>query len=49
MVIGLPDDGWADAYADGTTKLRTVWDADGMLDASVTAPWGTIPGRAALC
>jgi uncharacterized protein (TIGR03086 family) len=49
VTTGVPDDGWAVAYADGTAKLWTVWGDDGMLDAPVTAPWGTIPGRAALC
>lgn len=48
VVTGVPDDGWADAFVAATEKMWTVWDDDARLDTSVSAPWGTVPGRAAI-
>jgi uncharacterized protein (TIGR03086 family) len=48
VVTGVPDDGWADAFAASIEKMWPVWrDAD-ALDRSVIAPWGTSPGRTAV-
>lgn len=48
VVTGVPDDGWADAYAAATAEMWPVWRADGALDREVVAPWGTAPGRTAV-
>jgi uncharacterized protein (TIGR03086 family) len=48
VITGIPDTGWAEAYADAARTMWTVWDDDGTLTATVQAPWGTIPGSAAL-
>lgn len=48
VVEGVPDGGWVDAHLAATEKMWTVWTDDAMLDATVTVPWGTIPGRAAV-
>jgi uncharacterized protein (TIGR03086 family) len=46
------DDDWARAYADAITEMWAVWrdapDATERLDTPVVAPFGTVPGRAAL-
>lgn len=36
----------ADAYLAATGRMWTVWSDDALLGRSVTAPWGTVPGRA---
>lgn len=38
----------AAAYAAATAKTLAVWADDALLDRPVTAPWGTVPGRAAV-
>lgn len=48
VVIGVSDDGWAEAHRTATDRMWAVWRDDAKLDAPVTAPWGTIPGRAAI-
>ena len=48
VVTGIPDDGWADAFAAAAAEVWTVWDDDARLSAPVTAPWGTVPGAAAV-
>jgi len=48
VITGIVDDGWADAYAAAGRTVWTVWDDDDSLTAMVQAPWGTIPGSAAL-
>ncbi|MBW0117579.1 TIGR03086 family metal-binding protein [Pseudonocardia abyssalis] len=48
VVTGVPDDGWADAYAAAAERMWPVWRAAGMLDREVVAPWGTAPGRTAV-
>jgi uncharacterized protein (TIGR03086 family) len=47
-VTGVPDDGWAAAFAAAVDKMTPVWADDALLDRPVTVPWGTVPGRAAL-
>ena len=44
-------DGWAGAYAGAIDGMWAVWggpDGDALLDRVVTAPFGTVPGRAAV-
>jgi uncharacterized protein (TIGR03086 family) len=44
-------DDWAGAYAAAIDDMWTVWhghDGEALLDAPVTAPFGTVPGRAAV-
>lgn len=48
VITGIADAGWADAYADAARTMWTVWNGDSTLTATVQAPWGTIPGSAAL-
>ncbi|GAA1998092.1 TIGR03086 family protein [Nakamurella flavida] len=48
VVTGVPDDGWADAYAAAVRVMWPVWEGDDSLDAMVTAPWGRVPGRNAV-
>ncbi|WP_028934418.1 TIGR03086 family metal-binding protein [Pseudonocardia spinosispora] len=44
----VPGDDWASAFGDSVEKMLSVWSDDGLLDTTVTVPWGTMPGRAAL-
>ncbi|OZM82611.1 TIGR03086 family metal-binding protein [Pseudonocardia sp. MH-G8] len=45
----VPGDDWSRAYADAIDSMWTVWRAaDAPLDGTVRAPFGTVPGRAAL-
>lgn len=48
IVTGVPDDGWVDALHEASERMWAVWSDDTRLDAPVTVPWGTVPGRAAL-
>jgi len=48
IITGIADTGWAEAYAAAARTMWTVWDDDAKLTATVQAPWGTIPGSAAL-
>lgn len=48
MVDGVPDDGWQAAYQAASARATAAWADDASLDAKVTVPWGTMPGRAAL-
>jgi uncharacterized protein (TIGR03086 family) len=45
---GVADDGWAEAYRAASTRAARAWADDAALDAMVTVPWGTVPGRVAL-
>ena len=48
-VAPLPaDDDWSGALADAVERMWTVWSDVTHLDAELTAPWGTAPGRGAL-
>ena len=48
VVLGVPDHGWADAQLAAAQKMWPAWEDDALLDAPVTVPWGTVPGREAL-
>jgi uncharacterized protein (TIGR03086 family) len=48
MADGVPDDGWLAAYRAASARATAAWADDTRLDAAVTVPWGTMPGRAAL-
>lgn len=48
VVTDTHDDGYADAYRSAADRMWPVWTDDSRLDATVTAPWGTVPGRAAI-
>jgi uncharacterized protein (TIGR03086 family) len=48
IVIGVPDESWADALSTAEAKMATAWADDSLLDALVTVPWGRVPGRAAV-
>jgi uncharacterized protein (TIGR03086 family) len=51
IVSGVADDGFATAYGEAIEKMWSVWAApagDAILDREVTAPWGSVPGWAAL-
>ncbi|MFB9382936.1 TIGR03086 family metal-binding protein [Pseudonocardia petroleophila] len=48
VVTGVPDDGWAEAYAAATERMWPVYRADGVLDREVVAPWGRAPARTAV-
>lgn len=48
VVTGVADGSWAETYAGAVEKMWTIWSDDDRLDAPVTAPWGTVPGRAAV-
>ena len=48
VVAGVADDGWVDALVAAEEKAAAAWADDARLDATVTVPWGQVPGRAAL-
>ncbi|GAA1310465.1 TIGR03086 family metal-binding protein [Pseudonocardia xinjiangensis] len=52
FVPAAPDDGWSRVYGDAIAAMWAVWgdeaDSGRLLDRVVTAPFGTVPGRAAL-
>lgn len=48
QVDNVPDDGWLAAYRAAAARATAAWTDDARLDALVTVPWGTVPGRAAL-
>jgi uncharacterized protein (TIGR03086 family) len=48
VVVGVADDGWTAALDAAAEKMWPVWADDARLDAAVTVPWGTVPGRAAV-
>ncbi|WP_030886191.1 TIGR03086 family metal-binding protein [Streptomyces sp. NRRL F-5053] len=45
---GLPAGDWPDTYRRARERLLAAWRDDARLEAVVTAPWGTVPGRIAL-
>ncbi|SCK21797.1 TIGR03086 family protein [Streptomyces sp. WMMB 714] len=47
-VSGVADDAWPAAYERARERFRAAWADDAKLDAVVTVPWGTMPGRFAL-
>lgn len=48
IVTDVTDDGYATAYRNGIDAVWTTWGPDESLQREVTAPWGTIPGSAAV-
>ncbi|RVW00570.1 TIGR03086 family protein [Rhodococcus xishaensis] len=47
IVTGISDDDFVAAYRSATDRMLPAW-TDDRLDAEVTAPWGTVPGRVAI-
>ncbi|QPP07594.1 TIGR03086 family protein [Streptomyces bathyalis] len=47
-VAGVPDNGWREPYAQARERFTAAWADDAKLDAPVTMPWGTMPGRFAV-
>ena len=47
-VSGVPEKGWLEPYSQARERFTAAWADDGKLDAPVTMPWGTMPGRIAL-
>jgi uncharacterized protein (TIGR03086 family) len=48
MATGVPDDAWPAAYDEASGHVADAWAPDARMDAAVTVPWGTAPGRIAL-
>lgn len=48
VMDGIDDAGYAPAYRSAADRMWSVWNDDSLLDAEVTPPWGTVPGRAAI-
>lgn len=48
LVIQETAEPWASRYAEAATRLWPVWQQDDALDRTVRAPWGEIPGWAAV-
>ncbi|GAA2070613.1 TIGR03086 family metal-binding protein [Streptomyces albiaxialis] len=45
VVEGVPDSGWAAAFARARGAAERVWADDARLDGMVALPWATMPGR----
>jgi uncharacterized protein (TIGR03086 family) len=45
----VPDDGWLAAYQRAGAAAIAAWADDARLGAMLTLPWGTVPGRGAVC
>ncbi|WP_416979549.1 TIGR03086 family metal-binding protein [Streptomyces sp. T028] len=48
FIDGVADDGWAEAYDEVRTRVLKAWESDDRLATPVRAPWGEVPGHAAL-
>lgn len=48
VIDGIDDDGWSGAFTRARGEVERVWADEAMLDRTVTLPWATLPGRAAL-
>ncbi|OOL30148.1 hypothetical protein GQ85_21635 [Rhodococcus rhodochrous] len=48
FLTGVPDDAWHAELERAQAHYRKVWSDDDLLDRPVVAPWGTVPGRAAV-
>ncbi|MCS0604126.1 TIGR03086 family metal-binding protein [Streptomyces sp. LP11] len=44
----VTDDGWGAAFDEARARAVKAWEADDRMTAAVRAPWGEVPGRAAL-
>lgn len=45
---GIPDDGWPAALQRARARVEAAWADDAALDRPTVAPWGEVPGRAAV-
>lgn len=48
VIEGIADDDLAARHREAVRETLDVWSDPAVLDRPVTAPWGTVPGRAAL-
>ena len=48
FVEGVEDDGWAEAYDEVRARVLKAWESDERMATPVRAPWGEVPGHAAL-
>ncbi len=48
VVTHVADDAWGSAYVAAVDTMWPVWEPDSMLRVEVSAPWGTVPGSAAV-
>ncbi len=48
VATDVADDDWAPTWERTTKRAREAWSDPARLDALVTAPWGKVPGRAAV-
>lgn len=46
--LTAPDDDWTAVLDEAVERYWAVWENDDLLDTTVTAPWGTFPGRVAV-
>ncbi|WP_369200293.1 TIGR03086 family metal-binding protein [Streptomyces sp. PU-14G] len=44
----VPAARWAELYDEGRARMNAAWSNDAVMDAVVTVPWGTMPGRVAM-
>lgn len=47
-LVAATDGDWSAAYRAAVERMWTVWNDDTLLTATVTAPWGRVPGHAAI-
>lgn len=52
VVTGVADGAWAASYEAAVAKMWAVWrdspESEALLDREMSAPWGAVPGRAAV-
>lgn len=48
VITDVSNEQWAQAYAAAVEKMWPIWEPNSMLQHEVSAPWGTIPGSAAI-
>lgn len=48
VTTDVPDDRLAEAFRDARAAVEKTWSEDAVLDATLTLPWGEMPGRFAL-
>ncbi|RCG13945.1 TIGR03086 family protein [Streptomyces diacarni] len=44
----VPAERWAELYDEGRARMNAAWSDDAVMDAVVTVPWGSMPGRIAM-
>lgn len=47
-LVAAADGDWSASYRAAVERMWTVWNDDTLLTATVTAPWGRIPGHTAI-